>query len=145
MSGFIFMVLLAGLNGNILAQNGQFDPSDPAVNSLYSRIDFQGKFAVRITDAGRNNYFLADFTRLPGRFEKIWFMNLVHHDDIVVSADRDIAGERVWFMADRRYSDKEVTERMDELLKQTLDESSRMSAEEKESYLKKNDKYPKQP
>jgi len=136
-----FLVLL--LPGLGKSQEFNFDPSDPEFSKRYDTLEMNGAFCVSVAVSGATRYYLADFTRLPDRFKKIWFINLVHADSKVVSADVHIEHSRVWFQSSVTIPSKEVIDRMNELLNSTLATAAGMTPVEQENYLKKNDKYNK--
>jgi len=139
---FLFLWILPAMN-LLSAQEVEFNPSDSAFHARYAAIDMQGGFCMMVFTGERKNYYLADFSMLPDRFDKIWFMNLVFRDTIVVNADGAIDRERVWFTAGNIYPDKEVMARMNALLRETQRTSQAMPAVEKMDYLRLNDKYQK--
>lgn len=135
------MVLL--LPGPGKSQGFIFDPSDREFAKRYDTLEMNGAFCVSVAESGALRYYLADFSKLPDRFKKIWFINLVHADSKVVSADVHIEHARVWFQASVTIPSKEVIDRMNELLNSTLETAAGMTLLEQEDYLKKNDKYSK--
>ncbi len=119
----------------------QIDPSNPEFRTQFSKLEFKDRFAVLATSDGANNYFMADFSQLPGKFEKIWFLNLIFQSSRIVNIDPGIDRNRVWFLASRKFSEKEVLDEFEELKVRTMKESSQMTETEKSEWMKINDKY----
>ncbi len=139
---FLFLWILPAMH-HLSAQEVEFNPADSSFHMRYADFDMQGNFCMMVFAGERKNYYLADFTMLPERFDKIWFMNLVFKDTIVVNADRAIDRERIWFTAENAYPERVVTARMESLRQETLRKSGLMTAGEKSEYLRMNDKYQK--
>ncbi len=124
-----------------IAQEENVDPADSAFNAKYASFDFKSRFAAVATTDSRNNYYLVDFTKLPDRFERVWFMNLVFQHPEVVNIDPDIRKVKLWFQSDHRYPVKEVIDLFDNLMNKTKEAAQSTTTPEKVSWLKNNDKY----
>jgi hypothetical protein len=105
------------------------------------KVQFGGKFAVKIKEDDNKLYFLADFTQLPTRFEKIWFLNQVFKSKILVNTDADLTHEAVSFSSSSKFTEEEALNEFALLKNKTQDVNSKMTPEEKENWLKTNDKY----
>jgi hypothetical protein len=137
-------LLLFSLCLTVWSQEDQkisINPSDPAFREKFSHIRFDGNFAILAVKDNVNNYYMADFTQFPVKFEKVYFMNLVYKSKMIVNIDGDISQERVWFMANKSISDKDVLDEFAKLRDKTLSASASMSAEEKTQWMTKNDKF----
>ena len=117
------------------------NPGDPAFREKFSQLSFEGKFYTLAVRDQVNNYYMADFTLLPGRFEKVYFINLVYTSDRIVSIDSDISQDRLWFMVNNKYTDSEAAVEFDALKEKTLATSVSLTQDEKEEWIKKNDKF----
>lgn len=137
---FVFFWLMVAAAGSV-SQEVYVDPKDPAFRAKYENIDLAGKFSALALSDDQNNYYMADFTQLEGKFEKVWFLNLVFKGDKVVNIDPDIHQERVWFLAVKAIPEKTVNDYLLSLKEKTLKASATYSEEEKSEWLQKNDKY----
>jgi len=123
------------------AKTSTINPEDPAFREKFSHLNFDGKFYLLAIKDAVNNYYMADFTQFPQKFERVYFILLVNKSDKIVSIDSDLSQDRVWFMVNNKYSDKEAGVRFDQLRDQTLKASATMTEEEKASWMLKNDKF----
>src|SRR5512138_1053258 len=78
------------------------NPADPAFRAKYDRISFGDQFSLMVHSDSQNNYFIVDLTRLPTKFEKVYFMNLVFKESKVVNIDSDLGKDRLWFLSNKR-------------------------------------------
>jgi hypothetical protein len=117
------------------------DPTDPAFRQKFSKVDFDGKFYFLAVKDAVNDYYMADFTRLPGKFERVYFVNLVYKSDKIVNIDADLSQDRVWFMVSNKYSKQEAGDEFVRLLDRTLKAAETMSPTEQDEWMKKNDKF----
>jgi hypothetical protein len=136
---FLAFVLFASLT--VFSQHGVVDPNDPAFITKYASFDFQGKFSSAIDKDAANNYFLVDFSRLPSRFERVYFMDLSFSANEIVNIDPVITKDRVCFSANKKYSEDEVLKIFGELEKNVKSASSAWSEDKKSAWLQRNDKY----
>jgi len=121
----------------------QVNPADPAFRAKFSNMDFNGKFyLLAITDAV-NNYYMADFTLFQDKFERVYFINLIYQSGRIVNIDSDLSQGRVWFLANKKFSDKEVAGEFDQLRAETRKVSAGLTAEGKDSWMQKNSKFGK--
>jgi hypothetical protein len=139
---FVLLIALSASAANY-AQNPDAGNDDLQLSARAAQTDMSGKFSVRVMEQNSRNYYLVDFTKLNGRFQKVWFMNLTFEHHWLVNLDPDIDSGKVWFFTASGVAEKQVTELFDKLLRQTLETSARFSMQEKEDWLKKNDKYQK--
>jgi len=137
----LLILLLSGTGQVLYAQQSNIDPSDTSFVQKYASFDFKGKFAVKAEEDERNNYYLIDFTLLPGRFEKVYFMNLTFKSTEIVNLDPDISRDRIWFLADKKHSEKQVLDLLFDLKKRTIKAATSLTEQEKVKWLKENDKY----
>ena len=126
---------LAGL----LAQDVYINPADPAFREKYrnsiSQVNFRAG-GIRY----ENNYYIVDFAQLPGKFEKVYFLNLVFKSDKVVNIDPDLKQDRIWFLAVKTTRSRQCT-----IIFSTKEKNgngrSRVYGSRKDQWLQKNDKY----
>jgi len=116
-------------------------PSDPDFRAKYADVEFGKAIAVKVVESQTKNYFLIDLTKFNSRFEKIWYLNLVFKEDKIVNIDPDITHDRMWFQANRKYDESDVLELFTLLKERTDQASQKMTAQEKEKWMKKHDKY----
>lgn len=133
----IFLLPAIGLT----AQEIPFDPQDPVFRERYREIDFNGGFSVLVMSDTESDYYVADFSSLASRFEKIWFLNLVFRGDRVVVMNADPTGDQAWFKAERDGQSAKVHEYLLGLKKKSEEAALRYTKEEQDEWLKKNDKY----
>ena len=136
---FLFVVLLMKIPA--MAQYSGIQPDDPAFIARYAGFDFKGKFAAAIDKDEANNYFLLDFSKLPTRFERVYFMNLSFSSEQLVNIDPDIAKDRVCFMTSKKYSETEILQLFDEIRVKTNDTAGKWPEGQKSDWLKEKDKY----
>jgi len=125
----------------IIAQEAGVQPGDPAFVAKYAGLDFKGKFALAIEQTPSNNYFLVDFSILPVRFERVYFINLTFSSDKLINIDPDISKDRVCFMANSKYSETDILEIFEDLKKKVDEKSASWSENMKAEWLQRNDKY----
>ena len=117
------------------------NPQDPAFREKFSQLSFDHNFYILAVRDQYSNYYMADFTQFQERFEKVWFISLVSSSTKIASIDNDLSQPRPWFSADNKYPDKEIATVFNDLKEKTLKASSSMTAEQKTSWLLKNDKF----
>jgi hypothetical protein len=120
---------------------GTVDPSDPAFRAGYAGISFGDQFSLMVISDATNNYYIVDFSKLPTKFQKVYFMNLIFGEKKVVNIDSDLSQERIWFLSNRNTPEEEVTNLFLSLKQKTDEKSAGMSAAEQEAWLKSNNKY----
>ena len=123
-----------------LAQSS-LSPGDPGFLDQYIHFDFKGNFASHILSEEESNYFLVDLTKIPSRFDRIYFMNLSFSAIEIVNVDFNVNKKVACFKGHIKYSQTTILAKFDELLTKTLLVSSTSSADQKEDWLKINDKY----
>jgi len=139
--GVLLYCLLTVVAFGAMAQQKCIDPSDSALVQKYADFDFHGNFALMVEKDNLNNYFLADLSSFTGRFERVWFLNLVFQHPEVVNIDPNISRNHIWFQAHSRYSVQSILDQLDVCKKETMASSERWSPSEKSNWLKMNDKY----
>ncbi len=137
----ILVFLLTGIQAFLFAQHPIVSPDDPAFIAKVASFDFKGQFAARIDQDGTNRYYLADFSMLSTRFERVWFMNLSFGTGKLVNVDPDLRKDRVIFKADKTYDDDLILRVFGELKEQTHRTSVDWSDTQKNEWLSSHDKY----
>lgn len=137
----LFTVFLFLSVKGIHAQGFIYDPGDTILLKSAESFDFKGKFVVRYANDEKNRYYLADFSKFSGRFEKVFFMNQVFTEQRIVNIDGDISKNQVWFLASIIYPESDIVALFEQLKKETEEKARGMSQAEMEWWLKQNDKY----
>lgn len=107
----------------------------------FDQEEFNGRFCVFADQAGESSYFVTDMTRLPDRFSKIYFLNLVYAEKMVVNIDPAVDKEQMWFKANIIFEEEDVACRMEDILEETLSAGEKMSGREKDEWLTRHDKF----
>jgi len=136
---FFALMLLANITTS--AQQIGVQPDDPSFVAKYADLDFNGKFATTIIKDDANNYFLLDFSLLPTRFDRVFFMNLSFSSEEIINIDPVVTRNRVCFMSNQKYSEVDVLKIFDEIKGKVVAISSSWSDDKKAEWLKDNDKY----
>jgi hypothetical protein len=136
--------LILALSFSVLsasAQENGFNPSDPGCAERYAKFDFQGKFAALVFSDKVNNYYLVNFSLLPTRFEKIWFMNMAFKNGKVVNIDPNVSRSQVWFQSNLKYPSDEILLLFGQLRTRTGEAAVDLNGQQQEKWLRENDKY----
>jgi hypothetical protein len=121
--------------------NQYINPADPTFRGKYENLVFDNKFVLLATADLTNNYYIADFSKLSSQFEKVYFLTLIFTSDKIVNIDGDLTHERIWFLANRKYPEKEIMPDFDKYRDQTLKKNAMLSEGDKAKWLSENDKY----
>ncbi len=141
---FFLLLFFLASSGLIVAQQESepwVAPSDPDFRAKYAGVEFGETIAVKVIESQTKNYFIVDLTKFNSRFEKIWYLNLIFKEEKIVNIDPDIANDRLWFQANRKYDESDVLELFTLLKEKTDQVSLKMTLQEKEEWMIKNDKY----
>lgn len=141
MTRITFTILMLVVNLTMRGQDYGIQPGSPGFISNYADADFKGKFSLLIGSDAANNYFLLDFSRLPSRFERVYFMNLSFGENELINIDPDITKSRVCFMVNNKYSESEAIKIFEDIEKEVNHVSKSWTNEMKAEWLKENDKY----
>jgi hypothetical protein len=123
------------------SRSSSINPEDPAFREKFSHLNFNGQFCILAVKDAVNNYYMTDFSQFPVKFEKVYFINLVYKSEIIVNIDSDLSQDRVWFLVNNKYSQKEAGAEFILLRDKTLEASATMTTEEKANWMLKNDKF----
>ncbi|MCX6305712.1 MAG: hypothetical protein NT040_12185 [Bacteroidetes bacterium] len=137
----LFLALIFAASLTARAQQEGFQPDDTAFISKYANQDFNGKFALTIGRDTTNNYFLLDFSKLPDRFDRVFFMNLSFLSEELVNIDPVVTKNRVCFMSNKKNKEDDVLKLFEDIKNKVTGTSSAWSNEQKSEWLKENDKY----
>jgi hypothetical protein len=141
----IFCILMILFSFSIVrgqeTSSASINPEDPAFRQKFNHLDFEGKFYLLAVKDAVNNYYMADFSQFPDKFERVYFINLVYKSDKIVSIDSDLSQDRIWFQVNNKYSGKEAGAQFDQLREKTLNAATTLTSEEKASWMKKNNKF----
>ncbi len=107
----------------------------------YADFDFKGAFAALAESDEVSNYYLLDFSKLPARFERIYFMNLAFAKDHIVNIEFDAERSIACFKANSGYPDPEVMAIFDDLLAETGKVAESWLPAQQTAWLVENDKY----
>jgi hypothetical protein len=142
-SFFYTLLLILGLSSAWGQESriAKINPEDPTFRAKYSQLSFNGKFYILAVKDDVNNYYMADFTQFPEKFERVYFLNQVYKSGKIVNIDGDISQERVWFLSNKKFTEQETGETFDQLKDLTLKAASAMTTQEKESWMLKNNKF----
>lgn len=114
----------------------------PLESALYFDPDeFNGRFAVMALSDEDYDYYVTDLSRLNGRFERIYFLNLSYNDRRLVNIDPDIEKAQMWFKAHYQFQQKEMICLLDDFLQETIDISASWTESEKNSWMIQFDKF----
>lgn len=109
----------------------------------FDQQEFGDRFSVLFTSQGDYDYYVVDLTKLGGRFERIYFLNLTYSESKIVNLDSDIEKGQTWFKAYYNYTNEEITCLFEELKEKTTEASQNMTVEEKSTWMIKFDKFKK--
>ena len=141
MTRFLFIILIFLCTLSASAQRDGIFPNDSSFIRKYANFDFKGKFAASIGTVEVNNYFILDFSNLSTRFERVYFMNLSFSESKIINVDPDVSKNTVCFMANKQYNVSEILDLFDRLRQSTSKIALSWSQDEKNQWLKENDKY----
>lgn len=135
-----FLVFWTASQG-MAQQSGWIDPGDSAFNARYAQVPFGDRFAMQILKSDGKNYFLVDFSKLPSRFERVFFMTIAFKQDKLVNIDPEITRDRIWFFAYENYPVREIEELLTSLKDRATEAGKNFTDVQKQEWLLKNDKY----
>jgi hypothetical protein len=141
-AAFIYLFLLiAGMAmGQSVQQNSRNEFLVQA-GLTFDQKEFGERFAVKVSSEDDYDYYVTDLTKFPGRFERIYFLNLTYGDHKIVNIDPDIQNSQLWFKAHYKYAENEITCQLDDYRKETLKISQSWTDSEKQAWLNKYDKF----
>lgn len=143
------IVLLILMSVMFLVSNGQSDGNKqvsgklPELPLVFDQKEFGDRFSVLIYSDVNYDYYVIDLTKLGGRFERVYFMNLTYTDSKVVNIDADIEKDQTWFKSYYKNTEVEITCLFKDLIEKTDEARMGMTAEEKSAWMVKNDKFKK--
>jgi len=129
--------------------NGQSDGNSVVsgqqqqISLVFDQQEFGDRFSVLAFSDDRYDYYAIDLTKLGGRFERIYFMNLSYADPRVVNLDGDIDKDQTWFKSYYTFKEDAITCMFKGLKEKTDETCLEMTAEEKSAWITKFDKFKK--
>ena len=141
LSLFVLLLFIASFTEGQAVQNDQHSSLVVGQNLVFDQQDFGDRFAVKVLSEDDYDYYVIDLTKLGGRFERIYFLNLVFGDHKLINIDPGIDNSQLWFKAYYQYTESEILCLFDDLLSETRKISSSWTVEEKQLFLNKYDKY----
>jgi hypothetical protein len=137
-----FILLLFFIGSQAISQEvAHINPADPQFRAKYETLSFDNKFVLLAESDPTNNYYIADFSTFSSKFEKVYFLSLVFTSRKIVNIDGDLNQDRIWFLSNKKFSEKETIQEFETLKEQTLKAASGMTEEAKAKWLSENDKY----
>jgi len=109
----------------------------------FDHSEFNGKFCVYVASEESSDYYVIDLEKLPLRFDRIYFLNLVYKEKKVISIDNDINKDVLWFKSFDTFSREDVICLMEELLLETGAAIDSYSENQKSEWLQVHDKFSK--
>jgi hypothetical protein len=128
-----------GQNEGMKAANHEQVPGALVINQN----EFGERFSLLTYTDENYDYYAVDLTKLGGKFERVYFMNLTYEDPRLVNLDADLSKDQTWFKS--YYTNKEdvITCLLKDLKEKTDKASLSMSDAEKSAWMNKNDKFEK--
>lgn len=103
-------------------------------------VNFNGEFAISIGADKVNNYYLVDMSQFASLFEKVYFLNDVYQDSVLVCNLSDLNSVVLAFSAGKNYEIGFIKARFANLKAKAHQVSFTMTAEEKNEYVKQSNK-----
>lgn len=110
---------------------------------VFNQQEFGERFSVLTYTDVNYDYYAVDLTKLGGKFERVYFMNLTYEDPRLVNLDADLSKEQTWFKS--YYTNKEdvITCLLKDLREKTDKASISMTSDEKSAWMNKYNKFDK--
>ena len=142
----VFLILLSVMIMTANSQSENKAPvgvNQPANSLIYNQKEFGDRFSVLFNSEDDYDYYVIDLTKLKGRFERVYFMNLTYQDRRIVNLDPDVDKDQIWFKAFHQYNETEIIGRFNDLKEKAVQDCNNLSSAEKSAWLAKNDKFKK--
>jgi hypothetical protein len=141
---FLMLISVMIMTANSQSENkAPVGDNQPANSLFYNQKEFGDRFSVLFNSEGDYDYYVIDLTKLKGRFERVYFMNLTYQDRRIVNLDPDVDKDQIWFKAFHQYSETEINCLFNDLKEKAAQDGYIMSSGEKSAWLAKNDKFKK--
>jgi hypothetical protein len=137
---FYLLLILFGCTFQAISQHDH-KPVDSLITAKWADFDFKGRFTAAVEHDQVNDYYLVDLSKLPSRFERVWFMNECFKLSGIVNIDPDIQKDRILFLAKKGTNEKEVLEKLDKTYQDTRIINDAWPDDKKSNWLSVNDKY----
>lgn len=141
MKKILFLLLIVSGIQSFAQQSPASDDSTPRL--VFSQEEFGNRFAVLAEDDQIYNYYVTDLTKMPTRFQKVYFLNSVFADREIISIDSDLSKDQLWFKVPATVSEQDALCMFDDLKSEAVKVEGAMTEEERQSWLAGHDKYPK--
>jgi hypothetical protein len=141
MKKILFLLMIISGYSSYAQQDLGVDESAPRL--VFNQADFGDKFAVLADDDQSYNYFVTDLTKLPTRFQKVYFLNSVYSDHQVISIDSDLSKDQLWFKVPATMTERDALCKFDDLKSEAVKAENSMTPEERLSWLAGHDKFQK--
>ena len=129
---------------------GQTEVTNTSVQDLvqydlsFNQDDFGTRFSVLSHSDDNYDYYAVDLTKFNDDFERVYFMVLTFTDKRIVNLDSDILRkDQTWFKSYYTSKEEEITCLFNELREKTTEAGLKMSKEEKDVWMARNNKYKK--
>ena len=111
------------------------------VHLVFNQQEFGENFAILSISDDNYDYYVVDLTKLGGKFEKVYFMNLTYEDSRIINLDGDLEKDQTWFKSYYTNSEKEITCVFNDLKERTDKAGKEMSDAEKSEWMAKFNKF----
>jgi len=137
---FFLLLVISGLQ--VFSQQASFS-GDSEPRLVFNQGDFGERFAVLADYDREYNYFVTDLTKMPSRFQRVYFLNLVFADQQVISLDSDLSKDQLWFKVPSALTEQEAVCKFDDLRAEAMKAENGMTENERQQWLAGHDKFPK--
>jgi hypothetical protein len=137
----LFLLFIISSFQSFSQQSPATDDSSPRL--VFSQEDFGDRFAVLAEDDQTYDYYVTDLTKMPTRFQKVYFLNLVFADREIISIDSDLSKDQLWFKVPATVSEHDALCRFDDMKAEAARMEGTMAEEERQTWLAGHDKYSK--
>jgi hypothetical protein len=137
------MIVLVSASKGQSEGNAAVNQQRQEIPLVYNQKDFGDRFSVLVYSVDNYDYYVVDLTKLGGKFERVYFMNLTYSNPRLVNLDADIEKDQTWFKSYFKYSEDEITCLFRDLKAKTDEARLGMTSGEKSAWMNKNDKFKK--
>jgi len=139
---FLLTLVLSIAKGQTVEYSYEVEKQQP-LQLIFNQADFGDKFSVLFTSDDQFDYYVIDLSKLEGRFEKVYFMNLAFNEPKIVNLDGDVSKDQTWFKSYYTYKSDEISCLFKELKEKSAEVTRTMTVEEKSEWMLQNDKFKK--
>ena len=138
----LLTVILGYANGQAV-ENSTVTEKPQTIELIFNQVDFGDKFSVLVSSDDQFDYYVIDLTKLDGRFERIYFMNLAYDEQKIVNLDGDVSKDQTWFKSYYTNKEEEIICLFKDLKEKTDQASKSMTSDEISAWMLENDKFKK--